>query len=162
MLHPGNETRLTGPSLGVDPLDFEFFGKPAHASANPDQGVNALDGVIQLFNGINALREHLPKQVTIHGIITDGGDAPNIVPEYAKARFFIRASTRPVLDEVTKKIKSIAEGAALISGADVKISEFQNKVDNFILNSHFDAVFKEVIEGLGETVIIEEKKAFGS
>src|SRR5699024_5553023 len=76
MIHPGNETRLTGPSLGVDPLDFEFFGQPAHASASPEDGINALDGVIQLFNGINALREHLPKDVTIHGIITDGGDAP--------------------------------------------------------------------------------------
>lgn len=162
MIHPGNETRLTGPSLGVDPLDFEFFGKPAHASACPEEGVNALDGVIQLFNGINALREHLPKGVTIHGIITDGGDAPNIVPEFAKARFFIRAATRPILDEVTEKVKKIAEGAALITGADVKISEFQNKVDNFILNRRFDEVFKEVIEDLGEKVHLEEKKAFGS
>jgi len=162
MLHPGNETRLTGPSLGVDPLDFKFFGKPAHASACPEEGVNALDGVIQLFNGINALREHLPKGVTIHGIITDGGDAPNIVPEYAKARFFIRAATRPILDQVTQKVKNIAEGAALITGAEVKISEFQNKVDNFILNSRFDEVFKEVIEDLGEKVHLEEKKAFGS
>lgn len=162
MLHPGNETRLTGPSLGVDPLDFEFFGKPAHASAQPEAGVNALDGVIQLFNGINALREHLPKDVTIHGIITDGGDAPNIVPEYAKARFFIRAATKPVLEEVAQKVRKVAEGAALISGAEVKISRFQNEVDNFIVNERFDAVFKDVIEGLGETVNPVERKAFGS
>src|SRR5690625_84340 len=162
MLHPGNETRLTGPSLGVDPLDFEFFGKPAHASANPDQGVNALDGVIQLFNGINALREHLPQDVTIHGIITDGGDAPNIVPEYAKARFFIRAETKPVLKEVSKKLRAIAEGAALITGATVEISRFQNEVDNFIRNQGFDHVFKDIIEELGETIYSEDKKAFGS
>src|SRR5690625_3808848 len=162
MIHPGNETRLTGPSLGVDPLDFEFFGQPAHASASPEQGVNALDGVIQLFNGINALREHLPQDVTIHGIITDGGDAPNIVPEYAKARFFIRAATKPVLQEVAEKVRAIAEGAALITGASVKISRFQNAVDNFILNKRFDAVFKDVIENLGETVHEGEKKAFGS
>lgn len=162
MIHPGNETRLTGPSLGVDPLDFEFFGKPAHASAQPEKGVNALDGVIQLFNGINALREHLPKGVTIHGIITDGGDAPNIVPEYAKARFFIRAATKPVLQEVSKKVRAIAEGAALITGTKVEISRFQNQVDNFILNRRFDEVFKEVIEDLGETVHLEEKQAFGS
>lgn len=162
MLHPGNETRLTGPSLGVDPLDFEFFGKPAHASAQPEEGINALDGVIQLFNGINALREHLPKDVTIHGIITDGGDAPNIVPEYAKARFFIRAATKTVLQEVAKKVRAIAEGAALITGATVKISRFQNEVDNFITNKRFDHVFKEVIEDLGESVHEEEKKAFGS
>lgn len=162
MLHPGNETRLTGPSLGVDPLDFEFFGKPAHASAQPEEGINALDGVIQLFNGINALREHLPKDVTIHGIITDGGDAPNIVPEYAKARFFIRAATKPVLEAVAQKVRKIAEGAALITGAEVKITRFQNEVDNFITNARFDEVFKEVIEELGETVSAVERKAFGS
>ncbi|WP_100011731.1 M20 family metallopeptidase [Lentibacillus sediminis] len=162
MLHPGAETMLTGPSLAVDPLDFEFFGKPSHASAYPEKGINALDGVIQLFNGINALRQHLPSDVRIHGIITDGGDAPNIVPEYAKAKFFIRAASRPVLDEVTGKVKAIAEGAALASGATVKITAFQNEVDNFILNDRFDAVFKEVIEGLGETVKEKKKTALGS
>ncbi|WP_164215660.1 M20 family metallopeptidase [Virgibacillus sp. YIM 98842] len=162
MLHPGAETNLTGPTLAVDPLDFEFFGKPAHASAHPDKGINALDGVIQLFNGINALREHVPSDVRIHGVITDGGDAPNIVPEYAKARFFIRASSREVLNEVTKKIKGIAEGAGLATGATVKVSAFQNEVDNFILNRRFDQIFKEVMEELGETVNTDERKALGS
>ncbi|MFD1039924.1 M20 family metallopeptidase [Virgibacillus byunsanensis] len=162
MLHPGNETRLTGPTLGVDPLDFEFFGKTAHASANPEEGINALDSVIQLFNGINALRQHLPSDVRIHGIITDGGDAPNVVPEYAKARFFIRAETRTVLDNVSTKVKAIAEGAGLATGAKVKISAFQNEVDNFIINDRFDSVFKDVIEGLGETVTTEQRKGKGS
>ncbi|TRM11075.1 M20 family metallopeptidase [Lentibacillus cibarius] len=162
MLHPGNETTLTGPTLGVDPLDFAFFGTPAHASAAPEKGINALDSVIQLFNGINALRQHLPSDVRIHGIITDGGDAPNIVPEYAKARFFIRAATRTTLNEVTEKVKGIANGAALATGATVQISAFQNEVDNFIINHQFDAVFKEVIEGLGESVNMEERTAVGS
>lgn len=162
MLHPGAETNLTGPTLAVDPLDFEFFGKPAHASAHPEKGINALDGVLQLFNGINALRQHLPSDVRIHGIITDGGDAPNIVPEYAKARFFIRAASRTVLNDVTKKVKAIAEGAELSTGATVKVSAFQNEVDNFILNKSFDQVFKGVIEDLGETVDTAEREALGS
>lgn len=162
MLHPGSETNLTGPSLAVDPLDFEFFGKPAHASAEPEEGINALDGVIQLFNGINALRQHVPSDVRIHGIITDGGDAPNIVPEYAKARFFIRATSRPVLNEVSKKIRTIAEGAGLVTGATVKVTAFQNEVDNFIINRNFDDVFKGVMEGLGETVNTTERSALGS
>ncbi|MBP1971076.1 amidohydrolase [Virgibacillus natechei] len=162
MLHPGAETNLTGPTLAVDPLDFEFFGKPAHASAHPEKGINALDGVLQLFNGINALRQHLPSDVRIHGIITDGGDAPNIVPEYAKARFFIRAASRTVLNDVTKKVKAIAEGAGLSTGATVHVSAFQNEVDNFILNNSFDQVFKGVIEDLGETVDTAEREALGS
>lgn len=94
MVHPSNATRITGNSLAVDPLDFEFIGKPAHAAAAPHQGINALDAVIQLFNSINALRQHVTDDVKIHGIITHGGDAPNIVPHYAKARFYIRAATR--------------------------------------------------------------------
>ncbi len=65
-----------------------------------------LDAVIQLFNGINALRQQLPSDVRIHGIITDGGDAPNIIPEYAKARFFIRATTRERLNAVTAESQS--------------------------------------------------------
>lgn len=162
MLHPGADTSLTGPTLAVDPLDFEFFGKPAHASAHPEKGINALDGVLQLFNGINALRQHLPSDVRIHGIITHGGDAPNIVPAYAKAKFYLRAASRPVLDEVTKKVKAIAEGAALTTGATVKVTAFQNEVDNFILNDSFDQVFKEVVEGLGEKVKLEKKTALGS
>jgi len=87
MVHPSGQTRITGSSLAVDPLDFAFTGRPAHAAASPEEGINALDAVIQLFNGINALRQQLPDDVRIHGIITHGGDAPNIIPEYAKARF---------------------------------------------------------------------------
>lgn len=89
MVHPHGQTRLTSTSLAVDPLDFEYIGKPAHAAASPHEGINALDALIQLFNGINALRQQLPDDVRIHGIITHGGDAPNIIPEYAKARFYI-------------------------------------------------------------------------
>jgi amidohydrolase len=152
MIHPQGKTSLTSPSLAVDPLDFEFIGKPAHAAAAPHKGINALDAVIQLFNGINALRQHVTDDVRIHGIITHGGVAPNIVPEYAKARFFIRAATRTQLNEVTQRVKAIAEGAALATGAKLNVIAFQNEVDNLLLNDAFNAVFKEVIEKLGENV----------
>lgn len=152
MIHPQGKTSLTSPSLAVDPLDFEYIGKSAHAAAAPHKGINALDAVIQLFTGINALRQHVTDDVRIHGIITHGGDAPNIVPDYAKARFFIRAATRTSLNEVTQRVKAIAEGAALATGAKLNVIAFQNKVDNLLLNDAFNGVFKEVIEELGETV----------
>lgn len=161
MIHPNGKTSLTAPSLAVDPLDFEFFGKSAHAAASPHEGINALDAVIQLFNGINALRQHVTDDVRIHGIITHGGDAPNIVPEYAKARFFIRAATRNRLNEVTKRVKAIAEGAALTTGATVKITAFQNEVDNLLLNDRFNNIYREVIEELGENVHLQ-KEGIGS
>lgn len=162
MVHPSNHTRLTSSSLAVDPLDFEYIGKPAHAAASPEEGINALDAVIQLFNGINALRQQLKDDVRIHGIITHGGDAPNIIPDYAKARFFIRASTRTSLNEVTRKVKAVAEGAALSTGAKLNVIAFQNEVDNLLLNKTYDQVFKEVIEDLGETVVEGDRDGIGS
>ena len=161
MIHPQGKTSLTSPSLAVDPLDFEYIGKSAHAAAAPEKGINALDAVIQLFNGINALRQHVTDDVRIHGIITHGGDAPNIVPEYAKARFFIRAATRTRLNEVTKRVKTIAEGAALATGAKLNVIAFQNEVDNLLLNEAFNTVFKEAIEELGENVT-GEREGIGS
>jgi len=161
MIHPQGKTSLTSPSLAVDPLDFEYIGKSAHAAAAPEKGINALDAVIQLFNGINALRQHVTDDVRIHGIITHGGDAPNIVPEYAKARFFIRAATRTRLNEVTKRVKAIAEGAALATGAKLNVIAFQNEVDNLLLNEAFNTVFKEAIEELGENVT-GEREGIGS
>ncbi|EIT85718.1 amidohydrolase [Fictibacillus macauensis ZFHKF-1] len=162
MFHPGHENRITGTSLAVDPLDFEYIGKAAHAASAPEQGINALDAVIQLFVGINALRQHVTDDVSIHGIITHGGDAPNVVPEYAKARFYIRAANRPKLDEVTKKVKRIAEGAALATGATLNIIPFQNKVDNLLLNRTFDQLFVKAIRELGEEIDTAHRKGLGS
>lgn len=162
MIHPSAKTSLTSPTLGVDPLDFHFFGKAAHASGSPEKGINALDAVILLFNGINALRQQLPSDVRIHGIITNGGDAPNIIPEYASARFFIRASTWARCKEVSTKVRKIAESAALATGAKVEIERFQNEVLDFILNPTLDSIIEEELIGLGEEVIKVEKKALGS
>ncbi|MDW4525554.1 M20 family metallopeptidase [Rossellomorea marisflavi] len=162
MVHPANSTRITSNSLAVDPLDFEYIGKPAHAAGSPHHGINALDAVIGLFNGINALRQHVTDDVRIHGIITHGGDAPNIVPEYAKARFFIRAATRKTCSDVTARVKAIAEGSALATGAKLNVIAFQNEVDNLVLNRTYDTVFKEELERLGEYVSTEERNGLGS
>lgn len=162
MIHPSNGTSVTGTSLAVDPVEYEFIGKAAHASGCPEKGINALDGVLQLFSGINALRQHVSDDVRIHGIITHGGDAPNIVPDYAKARFYIRAKTRKNLDEVTKKVEGIARGAALATGAKVNVNFFQNKVDNFYVNDSFNNLFAEVMKELGEEINENPKEGFGS
>lgn len=162
MIHPSNENSVTKTSLAVDPVEFEFIGKSAHAAGSPQEGINALDGVIQLFNGINAIRQHLTDDVRIHGIITHGGDAPNIVPDYAKARFYIRANTRKILNEVTKKVENIAKGAGLATGAKVNISFFQNKVDNFYVNDKFNELFVEVMNELGEDINSIKHEGFGS
>lgn len=162
MIHPSGKTALTTESLAVDPLDFHFFGRAAHASGSPEQGINALDAVILLFNGINALRQQLPTDVRIHGIITNGGDAPNIIPDYASARFYIRAESWSKTEEVAERVRSIAEGAALATGARVEIERFQNEVKDFVLNSVLDAVIKEELEAVGEIVHTEKRSGKGS
>ena len=162
MIHPSGKTGLTSETLAVDPLDFHFYGKPAHASGSPEKGINALDAVIQLFTGINALRQQLPSDVRIHGIITHGGDAPNIIPEYASARFFIRADTWAKTVATSEKVRAIAQGAGLATGAEVKIERFQNEVKDFVLNSVLDNVLQEELEAVGETVHLTKGSGKGS
>ncbi|MEG0425989.1 MAG: amidohydrolase, partial [Cetobacterium sp.] len=81
IIHPSSENAITKKSLAVNPLDFEFFGKSSHAAGSPENGKNALDALIHFFNGIATLRQHVKPDVKIHGIITHGGDAPNIIPD---------------------------------------------------------------------------------
>lgn len=151
-VHPAVVNTLTPRTLALDPIDIEFWGKAAHASTAPEQGINALDALILTYNGINALRQHLPKDVQIHGIILDGGSAPNIVPDYSRGRFFIRAETRETVNTVNKKVQNIAAGAASMTGAKWKVSFFQNKIDDLIPNSKLDAVYRGHAEELGETL----------
>ncbi|WP_054707529.1 M20 family metallopeptidase [Bacillus sp. JCM 19041] len=162
IIHPSSHTKRSGVSLAVDPVDYAFYGKPAHAAGAPEQGINALDAVIQLFNGINALRQHVTDDVRIHGIIPDGGEAPNIVPSFARARFYIRANSRPKTDAVRAKIDAIASGAALATGAELKIIEFQNKVDNLIPNDTLNNVFSDIFTDLGEEIYLTSDNGIGS
>lgn len=162
MIHPSGKTATTSPSLAVDPLDFHFYGKSAHAAASPEEGINALDAVIQLYNGINALRQQLPSDVKIHGVITEGGKAPNIIPDYASARFFIRAATRKRCVEITEKVRNIEQGAALATGTTVKINQFQNEIDELLVTKTFNEVVAEELENLGEDVNRKERLGIGS
>jgi len=111
-----------GTCLAVAHNDYEFFGKPAHAAADPYNGVNALNAVIKLFTGIDALRQHVHMESRIHGIITHGGDAANVVPKYARAVFFIRAASRGYLEDLIQMVNKVAEGAALMTGCELKIT----------------------------------------
>lgn len=162
MIHPSGKTAVTGPSLAVDPLEFHFYGKPAHAAGSPEEGINALDAVLQLFNSINALRQQLPSDARVHGIITHGGDAPNIIPEYAAARFYIRGDSWKKTSATATKIRAIAEGAALATGTTVKIVRFQNEVQDLVLTPALDKVVQSELEAVGEDVATSRAKGLGS
>jgi len=117
MVHPADQTLVDRGSLAITEVEVAFHGRAAHASSEPDKGINALDAVIQTFIGLNALRQHIRDGSRIHGIITHGGVKPNIVPEYAAARFYVRAPENAYRDELVEKLRRCAEGAALATGA---------------------------------------------
>ena len=109
-------------SLALAELRFAYHGRAAHAGTSPHDGANALNGVIKLFTGIDALRQHVRSDARIHGIITHGGDAPNVVPAYAAAAFFVRAADRAYLEALLERVRKIAEGAALMTETTVTIT----------------------------------------
>lgn len=123
MFHPACNTMVGRGSLAITEVKIEFHGKPSHASGSPEKGINALDAVIQTFNGINALRQHIKDGARIHGIISHGGLKPNIVPEYASAEFYVRAQENGYRDELLDKLRKCAEGAALATGARLEFTE---------------------------------------
>ena len=127
MIHPTSGRSLAGRhSLASNRVVVEYFGKAAHAASQPDQGINALDAMIQLFNGVNAMRQQLRSDARVHGIIAKGGSAANVIPEHTVGRFSVRALDRRYQQEVLRRFIACAEGAATATGATVKVSVDEN------------------------------------
>ena len=118
-------------SLAMVGYRYMFHGRAAHAAAAPEAGINALNAVIHLFTGIDALRQHLRDDVRMHGVITDGGTAPNVVPEFAAANFMLRSRDGRYLSaEVVGKVMQVAEGAAAMTGSRLEVEEFYPFYEN--------------------------------
>jgi amidohydrolase len=140
MMHPRDHTYLDRGSLAVTPYELEFFGKPAHASSSPESGVNALDAMLQVFFSINALRQAFKPNTRIHGVITHGGEAANVIPDYTAASILVRADDQAYLEELNAKFRKIVEAAALATGAEAKITEglsYKQRVCNTALVDTF-------------------------
>ena len=162
IVHPDGETRASGSSSALYPIRFIYKGKTAHAASCPEKGINALNSVIQLFNGIDALRQHVTPDVRMHGIITKGGVAANIVPDEAIADFYFRASTKERVTEVVEKVKKIAEGAALMTGATLEMERSELPYDDLNTNETLSEMFNSNLRELGITDIKEAKATGGS
>ncbi|MDR6882356.1 M20 family metallopeptidase [Bacillus sp. 3255] len=163
MAHPYYTYEKSGESLAMDAIQYEFFGRPAHAAAQPYEGINALDAVIQLFNSINALRQQLKSDARIHGIVSEGGKAPNIIPDYAVAQFYIRSASRTYTNELVQKVLRCAEGAALQSGCTLKTSNYEFSYDELRTNETLSQVFSQQLTEMGvRPEAIETGKDHGS
>jgi amidohydrolase len=122
MIHGFDRTILHQDLLGIARGTFEFTGKASHASADPWEGVNALDACIQMYNAVSMMRQQIRPDCRIHGIITSGGAAANIIPEYAASVFYVRAPRIDTMWDLFKRVTAAAEGAARATGCTLKVT----------------------------------------
>ena len=154
--HPDKAWYKSGTSMAMESIRFIFRGKPAHAAAHPEEGINALDSVILLFNSIALLRQQLHETVRIHGIITQGGVACNIIPDHCEAEFYIRARTQRELEEISEKVRNCARGAALASGTELAMENFEEAYQDIVTNQTISQVFNDIMAGYGITMIADD------
>ena len=149
MVHPSSKRQVIKMYLGLAKIRFTFFGRPAHAAAYPEEGINALDAVIQTFNSINALRQHLRQDVKVHGIITEGGIAPNIIPERAACHFYVRADDLEQIERVRERVIACAEGAAMATGCRLQIDTDPRVLAPFRIIRSFSDLYSAQLAWLG-------------
>ncbi len=141
--HPNSiNTATIGSSTAVNGVKFHYYGKTSHAAGSPEQGRSALDAIELMNIGVNYLREHVIQEARFHYVIEVGGGQPNVVPDYARSWYYIRAPQRDQLDSIYKRILKIAEGAALMTETTLKV-EFIMGLYNLIPNR----TIAEVITG---------------
>lgn len=116
MIHPAPHDELEPNILATSRMHVSFHGKDSHAGSAPHLGRNALDAVVTAYTSIAALRQHISPTDRIHGIITHGGDAPNIVPSYTSSSWYVRSKTQEGLGDLLERVRACFEGAAKATG----------------------------------------------
>lgn len=150
MIHPMTYDRLDyGSSLVAKGLELTFHGKSAHAAANPHDGVNALDALIVMFSSVGLLRQQIRTDARIHGIITHGGTAPNVIPNLTKARFRIRAADIAYAEDLFRRVIACAEAGALATGCTVEWEEYMPAYLNMVPNHGLGELFAANMSAVG-------------
>jgi len=163
MVHMGMYNTATVRALACQNLEVEFFGKAAHAAARPEAGINALEAMLQSFAAINSLRQHIKSTARIHGIITDGGEAANIVPVHSAANFMVRAEDNTYLDELKERVLNCFIGAATASGARLEYKWDEVSYAPMRNNLTLARLFRQNIQSLGRRMqLFNPNSAFGS
>ncbi|MFB0919220.1 MAG: M20 family metallopeptidase [Clostridiaceae bacterium] len=151
--HPDNQFYKSGTSLALESREYRFHGKTAHASGNPEEGINALQALILMFNNINAIRQTMINNETISGIITNGGEAANIIPDLAVGRFHIRADNKEMVERLVTRVHNLAEAAAKTIGCTLDWELYENKFLDLRTNKALSEVYDGIMEEMGiETI----------
>jgi amidohydrolase len=160
MFHPGTETAITlDRSLAARGFEFYFHGRAAHAAGAPEEGINALDAVVLMYNAISVLRQQVRSDVRIHGIILSGGAAANIIPDYAAIRYRTRADDSEYLAEIVERVVACAEGAARATGCRLEWKEYMPGYENTLPNRVLLELMSANLRAIGVQVSNERRHA---
>ena len=152
MSHPSGENADCFNTTAVNSYQISFYGKTAHAAAAPEEGKNALDAMINFFNMVNALRQQATPDVRIHGIITRGGEAPNVIPDYTESIFYVRANRHQDLDPLFARVENCARGAAMGAGVSYTAEFTQGNNKDTCSNMALAELIATQMEKLGAVV----------
>ncbi len=152
LVHPGSHDSASEQALACIGLNVEFLGKAAHAAVRPEDGINALNALILSFNAIDALRQHIPGTARVHGIITAGGEAANIVPHYAAGSFLVRALDLGYLEVLKDRVIGCFEGAARATGAQLRYQWTDDVYAPLRQNQPLANLFAQNLQMLGRAV----------
>ena len=154
MAHPTPFDMVAIPSVALAQVSVDFKGRAAHAAAYPWEGVNALDAAVLAYNNISVLRQQMKPSWRVHGIITNGGVKPNIIPESTSMEFYIRAPTIKEVQEVRKKVVACFEAAALSTGCEVNVSQTGPDYNEVVTNPVLADLYEKNLRDLGIVPVI--------
>jgi len=161
--HPASDAHhKSGRSLALRAMMFIFDGKPAHAASAPAQGINALDACIITDTAIGLLRQQTRDDARIHGIISEGGLAPNVIPDHCVMKFYVRAADRIYRDELMERVINCAKAGALATGCTLSMDEYELGYDDLKTNESLSDLFTECLHTVGVEFVDEPRKTFGS
>lgn len=149
MFHPDTRTQVLHWALAVTHMHFEFIGRAAHASGDPEKGINALDAFVLAYNGISLLRQQVKDGARLHGFLKEGGTAPNIIPERTSGEFLVRARDEAYKEELVQKVKNIFQAAALATGCSLKLTFDEEPYSELRNNGVLARLFEENLRRVG-------------
>jgi len=163
MVHPGSHNAAVTPALACIALEVEFFGRAAHAAGHPEAGINALEAMLLSFAAINSLRQHIKDKARIHGIITDGGDAANVVPAHSAGNFLVRAEDDAYLDELKERALDCFVSGATATGARLEYRWGETRYAPMRNNITLAKLFRQNMQSLGRRMPLSDPdRSFGS
>jgi amidohydrolase len=158
MVHPAPIDADRMHCLAVSHFDVHYHGQTAHASAFPQKGINAADAITVAQVGLGLLRQHIRSTDRIHGIVTKGGDAPNIVPDHTIYKAYVRSRTLAELEELEPRVRNILAAGALATGCTHEVIQFSDRYSEFLDDEDTLAAFRTNAEGLGRSFPAPQKR----